>query len=228
MASRGDRTGAVNEAPMCQHDCMRSSRDRDDEEPRPPRTWRLVWILLGVVVVVVLGGGGVVLGMSAPPLPGGDTVDVTDESSPVCDDGAVADEAARLCYAVPDGWVASSIDVGVGPTSTLTAGDSGTSATAHFGPVAALPIPVEGDLPAMVEAVVQHACALFDTPDCDPNVGFGEVDGHESVSATAGAPEGFITVTVVEIDGGYSYALSVADEVHRADTDAIHASLTVI
>lgn len=193
----------------------------------PPRPWRLIWILLGVVGIVALAGGGVVLGMSAASSDE-EAEESSQESTSPCDEGAVADEAARLCYVVPDGWIGSSMGVGVGPTSTVASGDSDAVATAHFGPVSSLPIMAEADLSAMVETVTEYACELFDVSDCSPNVAVHDLDGHEAITATAGDERGYITVTVVEIGGGYSYVLSIADEAHRADTDAIHGSLRVI
>lgn len=213
---------------------MRSYDDRDDEEFRPPRPWRFLWILLGVTAVVVLAGGGVVLGMSsigesessAEPEAGEASQPVTEDAG--CSSDLTVDEAAGLCYLVPDGWVSSSMSVGVGPSSTIIAVDPTVLATAHFGPVANLPVDLPADLPGVVDAIADYACDLFKVGDCAPEVTERDIDGHQAVTATAGGVDGFVTVTVVEVASGYSYATSVADETHRGETDAIHDSLRVI
>ena len=192
---------------------------------RPPRPWRLIWILLTVGGIVVVAGGGIVLGMSGPWLEADDTVSAEDTA--LCDDGAVADEAAGLCYVVPEGWTGSSMGVGIGPTSTVSSEDA--KATTHFGPVSNLPVVFEADLSVMVETVTDYACDLFSVSDCSPDIDVRDIDGHEAIVGTAGSGEtGYVTVTVVTLDDGYSYALSVTDEPHRAETDAIHASLRVL
>jgi len=214
---------------------MRSYDDRDDEEFRPPRPWRFVWILLGVTAVVVLAGGGVVLGMSSVSDPESVEEEKAADQEPEapieesgCAGDLATDEAAGLCYLVPDGWVSSSMSVGVGPSSTIIAIDPTALATAHFGPVANLPVDLPADLPGAVDAITEYACELFRISDCAPDVVERDIDGHQAVTATAGDADGVVTVTVVEVASGYSYAISVADESHRGETETIHDSLRVI
>lgn len=211
---------------------IRDHRDDDDDPPRPPRPWRLYWILAAVLAFLALAGGGIALGAAGLSAVDGsrDEAPVTETPEEPCGPDREADEDARLCYPVPDGWTGSPVDIGLGPSSSLLFASIDGISQAHFGPLSSVPVDLPTDPPAAVDALTAYACEQFGAAACDPSVETRDIDGRAAVTASVDDGQGLhITVTIVNVtDDASSYAVTVVDEPRLPDAAAIHDGLGVL
>lgn len=215
-------------------------RRHDEDEPwTPPRPTRLYWIAAAILAFLVVAGGGIALGASGslPSFGGGEGEDDESDSgsggsaAKPCPDQHI-DEAAGLCYTVPEGWEATTSELGLGPSSSIADPAADGTAQVHFGPAADIPIDLPGDLTDAVDAVLRYAGELFGAPVTDSAVDSHDIDGHDAVTAATTGPDNapYVMVTLVDTGDGYGYAMSVIDPAglgQRADADAVHESITV-